>query len=395
MQIRKHRKQSDQQEFNVEIPAQLLPAKVTYLAAKQKKKTGKWSDREHARFVNYLKIYGKNWEKLEGLIPTRNSLQIKSHCQKYLNDIKKEFNTEDPMDYFVKHNCNEPLFNDSDKSSEKFRKEIPNLTDCGIVKKVSTCIPNLIRMAKPIERSQIQEFQMKNKKRYHKYQRKCLKDSSSSESITPDSNKSAKSPNYYCVSLATIKEKAQISSKPLTRTDENADKVHLIKRAFELNHRNSPNNLSAIKPHQVHELDVSQHNFATKNDKIEIKSPCFISVDQDDIRHIIPLDLDNPVRVPFYQEQSINLNQNNNLRQFSGTTVNSPISQCYPFHNNQTPLNLNTKMTEQRINIGCLTTNISQPHNLILPPKKSPLSSPPLTALKYCTCPNSPLKNLN
>ena len=37
-----------------------------------------------------LKIYGKNWKKVEGFIGTRTGTQIRSHAQKFFNRIKKD-----------------------------------------------------------------------------------------------------------------------------------------------------------------------------------------------------------------------------------------------------------------------------------------------------------------
>jgi SHAQKYF class myb-like DNA-binding protein len=53
---------------------------------------GRWTKDEHQRFVEALKIYGKNWKKVEEHVSTRTGAQIRSHAQKFFNRIQKELN---------------------------------------------------------------------------------------------------------------------------------------------------------------------------------------------------------------------------------------------------------------------------------------------------------------
>ena len=64
-------------------------------ASRLGKSTGRWSHKEHILFIEGLKIYGKNWKKVENYIGTRTGTQIRSHAQKFFNRIKKEFSTDD------------------------------------------------------------------------------------------------------------------------------------------------------------------------------------------------------------------------------------------------------------------------------------------------------------
>lgn len=70
-------------------------------ASRLGKSTGRWTQQEHALFIEGLKIYGKNWKKVESYIGTRTGTQIRSHAQKFFNRIKKEHGTEDPSKYVV------------------------------------------------------------------------------------------------------------------------------------------------------------------------------------------------------------------------------------------------------------------------------------------------------
>ncbi|CAI2361951.1 unnamed protein product [Moneuplotes crassus] len=44
------------------------------------------------------------------MIPTRSSIQIRSHCQKYLNQIKKDYQTDDPMGCVLRNMCDASPF---------------------------------------------------------------------------------------------------------------------------------------------------------------------------------------------------------------------------------------------------------------------------------------------
>ena len=56
--------------------------------------TGRWTKQEHEKFIEGLKIHGKNWKKVEEFIGTRSGAQIRSHAQKFFNRIQKEFGVD-------------------------------------------------------------------------------------------------------------------------------------------------------------------------------------------------------------------------------------------------------------------------------------------------------------
>lgn len=47
------------------------------------KREGKWTEEEHALFVQGLRLYGKKWTKISALVKTRNNDAIRSHAQKF------------------------------------------------------------------------------------------------------------------------------------------------------------------------------------------------------------------------------------------------------------------------------------------------------------------------
>ena len=51
---------------------------------------GRWTAAEHVRFLESLRVYGKDWYRVEEHIGTRSSAQIRSHAQKFLSKLEKE-----------------------------------------------------------------------------------------------------------------------------------------------------------------------------------------------------------------------------------------------------------------------------------------------------------------
>jgi len=49
-----------------------------------------WTDREHSRFLEAIRIYGKNIPAVAQYVGTRNSTQVRTHLQKYQLKLKRE-----------------------------------------------------------------------------------------------------------------------------------------------------------------------------------------------------------------------------------------------------------------------------------------------------------------
>jgi len=67
------------------------------------KGTGRWTKEEHQRFIEGVKLFGKNWKSVEEYVGTRTGAQIRSHAQKFFNRLEKELNTKGESS----HNQNE------------------------------------------------------------------------------------------------------------------------------------------------------------------------------------------------------------------------------------------------------------------------------------------------
>ena len=56
---------------------------------------GKWTDEEHEKFIEGILNYGNEWKKVQQIIKTRSSTQIRSHAQKFFLRIKKLMKTSE------------------------------------------------------------------------------------------------------------------------------------------------------------------------------------------------------------------------------------------------------------------------------------------------------------
>ena len=58
--------------------------------------TGRWTRLEHFKFLEALKLYGKEWQKVQQHVFTRTSTQARSHAQKFFGKLdKKQLTLED------------------------------------------------------------------------------------------------------------------------------------------------------------------------------------------------------------------------------------------------------------------------------------------------------------
>ncbi|KAL5200727.1 hypothetical protein ABZP36_021930 [Zizania latifolia] len=66
-----------------------FPIKVRkpYTISKQREK---WTEQEHDKFLEALKLYGRSWRQIQEHIGTKTAVQIRSHAQKFFSKVVRE-----------------------------------------------------------------------------------------------------------------------------------------------------------------------------------------------------------------------------------------------------------------------------------------------------------------
>ncbi|KAJ6830921.1 putative protein LHY isoform X2 [Iris pallida] len=65
----------------------IVKARKPYTITKQREK---WTEEEHKKFLEALKLYGRAWGRIEEHIATKTAVQIRSHAQKFFTKLEKE-----------------------------------------------------------------------------------------------------------------------------------------------------------------------------------------------------------------------------------------------------------------------------------------------------------------
>ncbi|XP_050249139.1 protein LATE ELONGATED HYPOCOTYL-like [Quercus robur] len=62
----------------------VIKARKPYTITKQRER---WTEDEHNKFLEALKLYGRAWQRIEEHIGTKTAVQIRSHAQKFFSKV--------------------------------------------------------------------------------------------------------------------------------------------------------------------------------------------------------------------------------------------------------------------------------------------------------------------
>ncbi|KAI3418555.1 uncharacterized protein J3R85_013768, partial [Psidium guajava] len=65
----------------------IIKTRKPYTITKQRER---WTEEEHNRFLEALKLHGRAWQRIEEHIGTKTAVQIRSHAQKFFSKLEKE-----------------------------------------------------------------------------------------------------------------------------------------------------------------------------------------------------------------------------------------------------------------------------------------------------------------
>ncbi|TMW90178.1 hypothetical protein EJD97_016109 [Solanum chilense] len=65
----------------------VLKARKPYTITKQREK---WTEEEHQRFLEALKLYGRAWRQIEEYVGSKTAIQIRSHAQKFFAKVARD-----------------------------------------------------------------------------------------------------------------------------------------------------------------------------------------------------------------------------------------------------------------------------------------------------------------
>lgn len=88
--------------------------------------TGRWTRQEHFKFLEALKLFGKEWQKVQQHVFSRTSTQARSHAQKFFGKLeKKQLTLEDFLEKLDIEQLKSDLKLNENGNSTEYNEDLP------------------------------------------------------------------------------------------------------------------------------------------------------------------------------------------------------------------------------------------------------------------------------
>ncbi|CAN4087857.1 unnamed protein product [Withania somnifera] len=209
----------------------VLKVRKPYTITKQREK---WTEEEHQRFLEALKLYGRAWRQIEEYVGSKTAIQIRSHAQKFFAKVARDSGTDGdeslsaidippprpkkkPMHPYPRKMADSPV-NNKAVSGQPERSPSPNLSER------DSCSPDSVLSAIG---SGVTEYPAAEKQKSCFSPASCTTDAQSANIISAENDDESMTSNSSSLEEIHVALKPLAdSTSPITNSDVECDIVH-------------------------------------------------------------------------------------------------------------------------------------------------------------------------
>ncbi|CAI2381895.1 unnamed protein product [Moneuplotes crassus] len=371
------------------ISTRKLPhtSQMFYFLIKRSRQELKWSTEEHNQLVQGLKTYGKEWHKIDQMILTKSSPQIRYYSRKYFNAIKQCCNTEDPIELIRQDMVDNNLpFNLKEEKNEEISIDLQELP---VENKTS-----FLNIGHKLQSARKEDFCSFTNNKSSGHLMKYCGESSSNEFFESKAERS------YAKSESSQKDFRKAMNKREPKySDSNSEAFTWKQGALMKAKQKSHKCRASKKRHQKMEVKARNNKLINTGNNIYSKVPYIVITNKNNTKEILPLYPAQVLIIPAKNEghQQANLQGNlfdNTLNGSSGDLGTFSIFKTYSAEKGQFVIKENpTKLQDvcrqggvQCVNIQSISTTASTEKQLLQKSPPSSISELEDICQKYCHC---------